>query len=1228
MKLSQPSLMQKPAKWDCGYSAEMVTPHVKWADPYAKGPIRALFVSTVHEGRTVVELMQRLTLTGRAVSIDPHWDVNKWCMDRYGAMDDIQPRDYSLAFATLEQELAAGASYDVLVMHGVRGWFEFPERVKRLLYARVKKGEGLVLVHPHLGEGQQDKSLWEISPIVGVPPTTLKEPGAGIDNGYPRPPQEAMFGEPWRRAADHYIANGIPFEALPYPALMHYHYRLGKGAQALVVGAKNTPVVAVKEFGKGRVVGLGYHNYGLFPQLKARRGELNENFWEYLFSLLMRSMIWAARKDPTIQLMGATPSAAKFPVGNRGKGKVALRLSNTGPAAKAQVAVTFLDGSRNTEGEVKRQVTLPRGETEVSLALPKVAPDSGRHFVDVIVTTGEKKQDWASATYLVEQAARVTKVILDADAVAVGGALTGRARLSGKPQGLRLVAELWDQMGRLLYQESLPAGERGSAALLVGAKKEVRFRVKCPQALTNIGWVKCKLMEGKRLVSEAGAEVALTAPPRKWEDYEVILPWLHHGVWPWTQLIEDQYRRAGITSTSDPQLNFSLTVSMHPPGFGIYWYRRQAYLNQRAMYGRTKDTKYLHRVPCLFTDEFRKPVAAALRKGIPPILKYTPLAYYLADESSITCYEDAFDLCWHPATLAEFRKWLRKQYQTVDALNAEWGTDYRSWDKVMPATWEDGQARGNPAPWVDHRLFMNRALASAFEYAVGVARKVHPGGLVTISGTQTPGSHNGCDWWKIDQIIDYLQPYSGGGQDEMHRSFNPNLILTGFTGYSISGLPLEYEIWHRFFHSHRGASIFWGYSFVDPDLTLNAQGRSFVRAFGELHGEGLCRAVGALSREHDKIALHYSMASGHVWWIQDGWMRYREGDLEYGLATSPDFARFIRSRVSWGQLLEDIGYQYQYLAYQQLETGELAKQGYRVLVLPGSIALSDQEVAHIRAFVKGGGLLIADVRPGATDQHGKRRPQGALDDLFAAQSYGKGRAVCLNHWLDTYPKARLEGEGRSNREGVLSELKRAKVAPRAVVTAEGGMHPVGVERVSWRGAGVEVLGLLKETRGVFRESADGTSGFVIQEGVKAVDSVRITLPRKGHWYDLRAHRYLGEIGEISTSLREVDPKLLGMLPYRVTGLSLSVIGKAARGSALRYRLRLGAGSARAVRHVVKIEVFGPDGSKQSAYSRNVDVRGGVGEAEFWLALNAPKGTWRMVATDVFSGAKAEKAFRL
>ena len=1211
MRRTQDSPIPPPARLDINYSREVVTPHVKWADPYANGPIRPFIVSGVRDGRVAVELMQRLTLEPRVVSIDPSFDVNRWWGERYryDPIMNSEPADYHAVYEVLEEELARPVSYDALVMHSMIGWNDLPQKIKDLVYRRVAGGEGLVLVHPQLGMDETDRSLWDISPIVNVPATKL--------GGRARPiePKEAISGAPWRKVADHYVVDGVPFEALPYPALRHYRYELGPDAQALVTGADGAPVVAVKHHGKGRVVGLGYYNHGLWPVLQARRGELNENFWEYLFSLLMRSLIWAARKEPQVTLRAVAPSAKRFPSEQATVGNVTLHVENSGEEMQASLAVTVRDLHRQTELEITKRARLSTGENTVTLDLPAVLAASGTHFVDVIVSAGGAKQDWGTGTYEVARAAKLGKVALDGDAIAPGKTIAGRAKVTGKPQGLTLVAELWDLAGRLLSRSAVPVRRAG----------DVRFRLTCPEALTNIGWVKCRLLDGERFVDEGRASLALTQPRPPWTDYEVQMPWHHRGVYPWSDLIEQQYRTGGITSTADPYLNFWMTADLHGPGFGIGWWERHEYIKQRELYGKTKDKRYLVRHPCFHTDAFRKPVCAALRKRLPPMRKYSPRVYYISDEASVTCYGDAFDLCWSEATLVAFRRWLRKECRTLDALNAQWGTRYRSWEKVLPATWEEAQARGNPAPWVDHRVFMNQTFAGAFDYAAGLCRSIDPVGLVTVSGTQSPGSHNGADWWLVDNVIDYLQPYSGGGQDEMHRSFNPKLIITGFTAYERYGVTLEHEIWHRFLHGHAGASIFWGYSMVDPDLKLNAQGRSMEKAFGELRNEGIYRTVRELKRDNDGVALHYSMTSGHVWWVQDGKLKYQ--DLEYAESTSYSFRRFMRNRVRWSQLLEDSGYQYDYLAYDLVEQGALRK--FKALILPGSIALSAQEVTQIKAFVRAGGLVIADVQPGTTDGHGRPRAEGALAGLFASGGYGKGRAVLLDKWLAELPdEARTKREGEALRTRVREALAQSGVLPSATVIGDNGAHPVGIERVTWTGVEVEVVGLLRELRGTQKTRQDGIVEFTPTTAAAKPAAITLRMREKGHLYDLRTHKYLGLKQAIKTTLTGGEPRIYARLPYQVEGVALRATRAAKPADAMLYEVKVKADAKQLAKHVVKVEVFGPDRRKRDLYSGTVETKNGAAAGEFRLALNDPPGEWRIAVTDCYSGLRAEQAVKV
>jgi hypothetical protein len=62
-------------RFEAAYTLEIETPHVKWANPLPGGPIHLLAVPTVGEGRTVVELAQRVSLDLTTVSIDPTGDV-------------------------------------------------------------------------------------------------------------------------------------------------------------------------------------------------------------------------------------------------------------------------------------------------------------------------------------------------------------------------------------------------------------------------------------------------------------------------------------------------------------------------------------------------------------------------------------------------------------------------------------------------------------------------------------------------------------------------------------------------------------------------------------------------------------------------------------------------------------------------------------------------------------------------------------------------------------------------------------------------------------------------------------------------------------------------------------------------------------------------------------------------------------------------------------------------
>lgn len=88
----------------------------------------------------------------------------------------------------------------------------------------------------------------------------------------------------------------------------------------------------------------------------------------------------------------------------------------------------------------------------------------------------------------------------------------------------------------------------------------------------------------------------------------------------------------------------------------------------------------------------------------------------------------------------------------------------------------------------------------------------------------------------------------------------------------------------------------------------------------------------------------------------------------------------LREAQCWGEALRALGYSYDYVVEANLYPEALS--GYQTLVLPAAQCLSDRSVQAVRAFVQGGGRLVATSTPGIRDELGKTRAQWPLADVL------------------------------------------------------------------------------------------------------------------------------------------------------------------------------------------------------------------------------------------------------
>ncbi len=1205
-------------KMDAPYGLDVETPHVKWARPYAGGPVHMLIVPDVAHGRAAVEIAQRLECRLDPVTLGASSGKNRWGFgDFYGQRGYSYGAPFTLAYTYLADRLLNGPEYDVMVLPGSRPWDEFPEIVRRKIRERVERGMGLVLIDPRVKDRKRAVDLWKLSALELL---DAKPVPAG--------------GRPWKAAADHFIIRNVPLDAFPYDQLSHRKSRaLGT---VLLRAGDNDPILAVRQVGKGRVVTAAWVQRGMIPLVENQwNTEATWRYWEYMYSLLARAIVWAAGKEP---------SAGLDSIGFDSSGGIRYAVVHAAAPAGSQVRTTVRDEFWETESTGLEKIERPGSEITVALPSP---PRGVRHFVDVILQDAQGKViDWGSATYTTRPATLVEDIEFSSDRFRLGEAVTGEVRLSGSLDGVHLRLRLYDNYGRLLREQRLSPS---SAA--------VPFSLSSEGCLTRLARLDAEVLAGGKLRHRRRKEVFILQP-RKWDHYDIVMYLFGTdpapGLW---DTVQQRLKEMYVTTLS----SYPLELSKHA-NFGIQAQTRisgqespdgearKPYLERKRKYYETHDKKYLERLYCLNDPAYLEQERREIEKLVTPWVPFSPMSYYIYEEPSLTCYDDALDLCFSRYCMRKMRRWLQKEYGSLEALNRQWGTSFTRWDDVVPDTAEEAQKRGNYSSWADHRTFMEITYAANYAYVKRLLHEHDPDGLVLLSGTQSSAPHNGCDYSRLDFIVDHLNPYNHEGQLEFHRSFNPKIKLSGGSGYGVHGRRVLYNFYKNLFHGYwAGSYVFWQYSILNPDYRFCQSAKDIREGYRELVDGGIARLIRGAKRENFGIAIHYSYPSIHAAWIVDGrsFPPVGRGPNDLGTNWGPTGNKFRAVRDGWTSALEDLGLQYDYVSRQQIESGELLAKKFRVLILPFSLSLTDEEVAAIEKFVEAGGAVIADGQAGVMDGHARWLQAGSLDEVFGIRrpkparqqevasgepekalelaggealdqidgapvlirrSYGKGTAVYLNYFLAHYVEHRREGTAKRERELIGRALAECGVRPPYRVLTAAGLPMENYELIPYRAGSGRLLGLIKENHYRVRTEA-----------------FQLTLDRIWHVYDVRAKRYLGETSVIRDTIRTAEPKLYALLPDRIGAVKISA-GEARRGEPLRYRVK--AGLPRGMETAIVVRVYRPGGRLAREYSETLETRSGEAAGSFPLALNDPAGKWKVVVTEALSGAKAALEFHL
>lgn len=1178
---------------------EFVSPHIKWCKPYSGGKIRALFIVPRGGAREAIEVAQRLDMDYQVVMAMSQDELG-WTSTSgpYAPAEGI-----SLEDMTQELNEKLKLDYDVIVT-GMIKWDMLPRESLYTIMQKVHDGTGLVSAYHKFGRNKLVQRLFD-KPAV--------EPAA----------MDALL-------------QGVPWQALP-----------------VLNALQPADFVELRQFHDGRMALLNYPDRSIFVCLTPWLPDTDTTsyrdlHYEYYQSLLIKAMLWAAKKQPAVTVALSVPAASI----NRDQLKASpLRIQVGGPAQALEADVTVRDEDQNVFLQAQKKL----GAGETTIAMP-VLP-AGKYFADAIVRSGDACTTWGSTAFTVTSDLNVASLTLDRPSALNDETVTAQVELSADPPaGTTLWLTVTDNLGREMLRKSVPAARQAA----------IPFKVSNPLAMSAT--VKVFIVgggSGKEPLEQANianAATTLYIPLKRSRGNYA------HAVWSAPDRRNDHIRRLHLQQLENSDVDMHTNSPRSIAGQTWLLDNNCDTIPYATRY--SYDGKDLVRNPCLTNPKFLQDHLTQLETLGKDLAPYGPRAYTLGDECFLA--RSGVDVCFSPTCTADFREWLKGEYPNVQALNASWGTSYKSIDEAEPITFEDAKKLNQPARWVDHRRHMEFVYARMMQRAEDAIRKGDPKAEVGFDGPFNTDSVSGNDWWQLMQTFDMCNVYfHQPTQWEFLRSFAGDrpqkdgmLLGLWYGGYFEHRSEDEQRMWPwkgvlNGFNSMWWYAVYHGTTSVcpmdalTPSTTLYPSFRWATEEMKELRA-GSGQALMNATRLDDGIGVHYSQSSVHA-------------------ATLT--GEFGRQDGVWNQVfttLEDMGLQYTCVAYAQIEKDGIDVKRYPAFILPYSQAISPAEAAAFRKYVADGGTLIADVRPGVYDQHGKPQSPGLLDDLFGIKRVpakgpvknqagtvqadgvsieltgldvdsdvqvadgkalgkagevpifivkptGQGRAVLLNYSFSAPSRVRNEPQAVAQWAVLQGALAGAKIQPQVRVEGPDGDPLRRLEVVRFQDGPIQYVGLLKYR---VNGAEPTTTAQISAEG-----------PRM-HIYDMREGQYVGEVDNWSAVFTPARAKLFARVPYEITGIkvnaarkNVSVQGQSSAPAAT-VSVALQTTAKQPGPQWVQIEVTGPDGEARRHYGSNLRTENGQGAATIQFALNDPRGAWKITARDVISGKTATTTLAL
>jgi len=1209
---------------------DYVTPHIKWVKPFAGKRIKTLFIISHPTSRDIIEIAQR-------AEID--WQMEVAALNYKQVSVPIDP------YIIRRLEKALSEEWDLLVMGATR-WKELPESMQTGIIEKVKGGMGLLYIQPQFTTDNIESIIEKLSPA----PELL----AGI------PLELIQFLD---RPADPYILKG----------------QLGKGRVVVMRYQEQ------KETDWWALPGDDWWWSGstMLPPIDPPDHEPNQS-GEYIMAAIIRAMFAAAGRDLVVPNLSI--------IDQYGNSTVQISFDKE-IKGKYLIETAVYDASMRLIQNLGR---VPLLEGKTSLWLTKDLP-YGANTVNCWIRDAQGRiAGWASQVLNVDNT-HIESLDVEEKPRKVGEPIQGVLRIKkGEKPVIKCAIQLVDNYGRVASEYISSEKDQ---------KLQHNFSLSTDRVISQGVRVVAKIYarsqhgpvsrRGPFLIDQKEVYVPLLTEPD--ENEFIITAW---GEYPFLILrpygfhIWKQAENLGLNGSLAHLNYWPRDVKSNNKKQWDVFLKPFVKFNMRpgVIYPAVKYAVHPNKETIkLAEDSFYKTFADELKYTASIVKRWNVIDFLYGDETRY--FEDR-----SPEMLALFREHLKKEYKSLDALNHSWNTGFKTWDEVEPKSYSVAAKKGNIGSFIKFRTFLEDMMLKYYKTGQAAIREIVPGARTGLSGTYEAGEL-GNDWSKALKYLNYVIYYFDNGAGRLSREAlrafgSPGSKFFMWTGYDFertNEVYTRYGAWIDLLLGYDGVGIFSTSSFRRPsyqnmgvishDFSLTRTGRWFKEELDEIKS-GIGRLLNTSRSLSSPIGIYYSvesMSGGAVEWMK----------------RSPSGFRGAVSRAvnSAFRLFQDLQYRPFFVDRNQLFSGRTLTD-MNVLVLPAQFLLSDEEIASVKKFVRGGGALICMGHPGYMNLRGELRKDYPLEDLLGSKpgqtfwnrparvtkftvgdcsseiiiadaetqllnrttimlktadgiplitksSYGKGAAYFINGFTNEYegyrpditgdkdldPNSFKESNARAFRNLIDTCLTDIGIKPEFTVSSSTYRESPVPYIENLRFSNGEVLFNCFIERFIPHQKWHMTtiSRTISESDYRPLD---VKLEKKAHVYNVRKKQYLGYTDKITLPVAPCIANVIALSPKKVEEITVSADCNANRDVIIKVDLKGLEGTG--FKPVAHVELYDPDDKEVKHYSKNIVLNDKTLSGKLMIkhALNDPKGTWKIKATDVLSGKDVVTSYEL